>query len=124
MADGVPRRIWSPAMTRLLGVVAAVAMAFGALVMAITMHDVDRTPTCAAVRSGSAAVPSDRQCFDGSEARKWTVFGLGVAGAASAAAAAILATAFAVGGARVRILAAAIVLALSLSALSILVGAA
>lgn len=108
---------------RVVGVVLALVVAFGALVMAITMDDLAGTPTCAAVRSGSAAVPSDRKCFDGGEARKAAVLGTGIAGAASAAGAAVLAVAFAVRGRPVRLLTAAIALALALSGLSILVGA-
>jgi hypothetical protein len=111
-------------MTRPVGVLVALAMAFGAIVMSITMADLGGTPTCAAVRSGNATVPSDRRCFDGSEPRKSAVFGLGIAGAAAAAAAALLALALALGRARsVRLLAVAVAAALALSGLSILIGA-
>jgi hypothetical protein len=109
-------------MTRLLGVVVAIIMVFGAIVMAITMDDLAGTPTCAAVRSGAATVPADRKCFDGSTARKAAVIGIGIAGAASAAAGAVLALAFAFDARLRRLLAAAVALALGLSALSILIG--
>jgi hypothetical protein len=111
-------------MTRLLGAVVALVMAFGAIVMAITMDDLEGTPTCAAVRSGEASVPSDRKCFDGSAARKATVFALGIAGTAAAAAATLLALALTVGRPLPgRALAAAAAAALALSGLSILIGA-
>jgi hypothetical protein len=111
-------------MTRLLGLALALVMVFAAIVMAITMADLDGTPTCAAVRSGAATVPSDRQCFEGSAGRKSVVFGFGIAGTVSAAAAAIIATAFALDGRRGRPLAVVVALALALSGLSILIGAA
>lgn len=110
-------------MTRLIGIALAVVTVFAAIVMAIAMNDLAGTPTCAAVRSGDATVPSDRKCFDGSAARKGVVVGLGIAGAASAAAAVILAAAFALDGRRARLMATAIALALALSGLSILIGA-
>jgi hypothetical protein len=104
--------------------VVALVMAFGAIVMSITMADLDSTPTCAAVRSGAASLPSDRQCFDGSQARKGAVFGLGIAGAVAAAVAAVLAAAWALGRARSsRVVAAAVAAALALSGFSILIGA-
>ncbi len=118
------RRTPPDPLMRLFGVVLALVMALGALVMAITMDDLAGTPTCSAVRSGAAAIPSDRKCFAGSEARRSAVLGMGIAGAASAAAAAVLAVAFALRGGPVRLLAAAIALALALVGLSILVGAA
>jgi hypothetical protein len=104
--------------------VVAVVMAFGAIVMAITMADLNGTPTCAAVRSGAAGVPSDRKCFDGSAARKSAVFGLGIAGAAAAALACLAGVGLAAGRPWRRPLLAAVALALALSGLSILIGAA
>jgi hypothetical protein len=111
-------------MRRLLGVAVALVFAFGAIVMAITMDDLDGTPTCASVRSGDASVPPDRKCFDGSVARKAAVLAIGIAGAAGAALATLLAGALALG--RVlsgRILGLSAAAALGLSGLSILVGA-
>jgi hypothetical protein len=109
--------------SRLLGIAVALVMAFGAIVMAITMSDLDGTPTCAAVRSGAASVPADRKCFDGSAARKSIVFAIGIAGAAAAAVAGVAGIALAAGRPWRRLLLAAVALALALSGLSILIGA-
>ena len=109
--------------TRLLGIATAVVLAFGAIVMAITMDDLDGTPTCSAVRSGAAGLPSDRKCFDGSDARKTTVFAIGIAGAAAAALGVLVALGLAAGRPWKRLLGAAAAAALALSGISILIGA-
>ena len=112
----------APGITRVLAVALALIVAFGAAVMIVAMNDIRTTPTCADVRSGKAAVPGDRKCFDGSGTKKSIVLGLGWTGGVLGALAALGAVGFAIVGRRGWLLVAAIGAAVALSALSILIG--
>jgi hypothetical protein len=95
--------------------------------MIAAMVDINDTPRCndpGAIAAYHRAHPLDRtiDCFDGGQAKKVVVMGLGFAGGAVGAIAAILALAFTVTGLNGRRLMAATALAIVLSGLAILIG--
>jgi hypothetical protein len=95
--------------------------------MIAAMVDINDTPRCndpAAIASYHRSHPFDRtiDCFDGGQAKKVVVMGLGFAGGAVGAIAAIMALAFTVTGRNGRRLMAATALAIVLSGLAILIG--
>jgi membrane-associated PAP2 superfamily phosphatase len=107
---------------RALGIVLALALAFAAAVMIVAMVDIGDTPTCDDVLSGEAALPSDRECFDGSSGQKTASLVLGWPSGVLAGVAALFALYFAATGRRGRTLMQLVGVALVLGALSIGIG--
>jgi hypothetical protein len=99
----------------------ALLLALAAAIVIVTMADLGGTPTCEDVLSGAAAVPADRECFDGSAAQKTISVILGWPGGILAALAALAALAFAFTGKRGRLVVQLSVAAVVLVAISILV---
>lgn len=107
---------------RALAAIGFLVIAFGTAVIAVAAADIGKTPTCADVQSGKAALPSDRQCFDGGHTKRTATVALMWPGAALGAIAALLALAFAFTGRNGRRLLLVLAAAIVLSGLGVLVG--
>jgi hypothetical protein len=107
---------------RVLGVVLALALAFACAVMVIAMADIGDTPTCDDVLSGEAELPSDNECFDGSNGQKTASLIFGWPSGVLAGIAALFALYFAATGRRGRTLLQLVGVAVVLGALSIGIG--
>ena len=107
---------------RALGVLLALALAFACAVLVIAMADIGDTPTCDDVLSGEAPVPSDNECFDGSNGQKTASLVLGWPSGVLAGIAALFALYFVATGRRGRTLLQLVGVAIVLGALSIGIG--
>ncbi len=96
-----------------------VVVAAATIELALYLHG---RPTCAAIRSGSAALTSDRKCFDGSSDRQDLVEALCVAAALGALAGAFLSWRFLERGGNERAAATVVCVALILGGLALLLG--
>jgi hypothetical protein len=105
-----------------LGVLFALALAFGCAVMIAAMSDIGSTPTCHDVSIGNAAIPSDGQCFSGSSLQKAITIGLGWPSAAIAGVAGLVALTFAITARRGQLALLLAAAAIVLGGLSVVVG--
>jgi hypothetical protein len=106
---------------RLLAVLLALVLAFGAAVMIIAATEVNDTPTADEVTSGEEQLPSDGEVFDGSEGKRTAVVVLFFASGAVAALAFLLGLAFTVTGRRGRWFLYAAILAVLLAGIALII---
>ena len=106
---------------RILAVLLALVLAFGAAVMIIAATEVNDTPTTDEVTSGEEPLPSDGEVFDGSEGKRSAVVALFYASGAVAALAFLLGLAFTITGRRGRWFLYAAILAILLAGIALVI---
>ncbi len=100
---------------RVLGVLLALALAFGCAAMVVAMSDIGSTPTC-------HDITVRKECFSGSSLQKAITIGLGWPSAAIAGLAGLVALAFAITGRRGPLALLLAAVAIVLGGLSVLIG--
>jgi hypothetical protein len=119
--DDTPAGEKAGVLMRVLAVLLALVVAFGAAVMIIAATEVNDTPTADEVTSGEEQLPSDGEVFDGSEGKRTAVVALFYASGAVAAIAFLLGLAFAITGRRGRWFIYAVILAIPLAGVALII---
>ena len=106
---------------RILGILLAFVIAFGAAVMIVAAGEIADTPTEEEVTSGEEPLPADGEVYDGSESERSITTVLGYASGGVGALAFLLGIAFLVTGRRGGMFLGAVVLAVVLAGVALLI---
>ena len=106
---------------RALAVLLALVLGFGAAVMIVAGAEISDSPTVAECLDDPTVIPSDGECFDGSDTNQTIVTVLCFASGAVAALSALLALGFAISGRRGRLVVQTASLAILLAVIALII---